>query len=198
LGLFIIHVREIRFWGKVERLNVPMRLHGSVFSAYKCTPKDFFDSSRGVRQADPLSPLLFVVMMEAFSKMMNAVVERELLAEFSVGSRPSEAMKVSHPLFVDNTLLFCEPKVEQIQNLRCLLLCFEATSNLKINMSKSMIVPIGAMGNLEVLSSIFGCEVESLPLTYLGLPLGATHRDPSIWEKVIVKMEVKLAGWKQM
>ena len=82
--------------------------------------------------------------------------------------------------------------------MRCLLLCFEAASGLKINLSKSMIVPIRAVGNLEVLSSILGCGVESLPLTYLGLPLGATHRDPSIWERVIVKMEAKLAGWKRM
>jgi hypothetical protein len=160
------------------------------------TPEDFFDNSRGVRQGDPLSPLLFVVVMEVFSRMMNVAVERELLPGFSVGSRPSEAMKVSHLLFADDTLIFCEPKVEQIQNMRCLLLCFEVASGLKINLSKSMIVLIGAVGNLEALSSILGCGVDSLPLTYLGLPLGATHRDPSIWDAVIVKMEAKLAGWK--
>ena len=90
------------------------------------TPKDFFDSSRGVRQGDPLSSLLFVVVMEVFSRMMNVAVERELLKGFSVGSRPSEAMDVSHLLFVDDALIFCESKVEQIQHLRCLLLCFEA------------------------------------------------------------------------
>jgi hypothetical protein len=126
------------------------------------TPEDFFDSSRGVRQGDPLSPLLFVMVMEAFSRMMNVVVEKELLTSFAVGSRSDEAMVVSHLLFADDTLIFCEPKVEQIKHLRCLLLCFEAVSRLKINLAKSMIVSIGAVGNLEVLSSILGCRVDSL------------------------------------
>ena len=63
--------------------------------------------------------------MEAFSKLMNVVVERELLAGFSMGSRPSKAMEVSHLLFADDTLIFCEPKEEQIQNLRRALKRFQ-------------------------------------------------------------------------
>ena len=43
---------------------------------------------------------------------------------------------------------------------------------------------------MEGLSSILGCGVESFPLTYLGLPLGAPHKDPSIWNTVIEKMGV--------
>jgi hypothetical protein len=115
-----------------------------------------------------------------------------------VGLRHSEAMEVSHLLYADDTLLFCEPKVEQLRNLRCLLLCFEAISGLKINLLKSVIVPIGEVEDVEGLSRILGCGVESLPLMYLGLPLGAPYRDPSIWNEVIEKMESKLAGWKWM
>ena len=40
--------------------------------------------------------------------------------------------------------------------------------------------------------------MESFLLTFLGLPLGAPHKDPSIWNMVIEKMESKLAGWKRM
>jgi hypothetical protein len=160
------------------------------------TPADLFISSLGVRQGDPLSSLLFVVVMEAFSKMMN--IERELLTRFSVGSWCSEVVALLHLLLADDTLIFCEPKVEQLHNLKCLLLCFEVVLGLKINLSKSVIVPIGEVEDVEGLSSILGCGMESLSLTYLWLPSGALYKDPSIWNKVIEKMETRLAGWKRM
>ena len=120
------------------------------------------------------------------------------MSGFSVGSWHCEVMKLSHLLFTNDTLIFCEPKVEQLRNLRCLLLCFKAVSGLKINLSKSVIVPIDEVGDVEDLSSIIGCGVESMLFTYLGLPLGAHYKDPSIWNNVIEKMETKLAGWTQM
>jgi hypothetical protein len=61
------------------------------------------------------------------------MVESGRLFGFSVGLRYSEAMIVFHLLFADDTLIFCDPNVEQFRDLRCLLLCFEAVSGLKIN-----------------------------------------------------------------
>ena len=47
---------------------------------------------------------------------------------------------VSHLLFADDTLIFCDADSDQISNLRYVFSWFEVCSGLKINLSKSEIV----------------------------------------------------------
>ena len=35
-------------------------------------------------------------------------------------------------------------------------------------------------------------------MTYLGMPLGAHYKDPSIWNSILEKMERRLSRWKQL
>jgi hypothetical protein len=56
------------------------------------SPSRFFSSSHGLRRGDPL--LLFVVVMEALSRMMATIVDRGLLSSFSVESRNTEELLV--------------------------------------------------------------------------------------------------------
>jgi len=61
--------------------------HGLPFVLINGASSGFFSSTQGLRQGDLLSPLLFVVVIEALSKMMSATMDRGLLAGFTVGLR---------------------------------------------------------------------------------------------------------------
>jgi hypothetical protein len=77
----------------------------------------FFSSTRGLRQGDPLSPLLFVFVMEALSRMITATVSGGLLDGFRVGNA-----SFSHLLFVDDTLIFCDASSSKLWYLQSLSL----------------------------------------------------------------------------
>jgi hypothetical protein len=142
--------------------------------------------------------ILFVVVLEASRRMLIVAMDQGYLTRFSVGSKDSNALVLNHLLFVDDTLNFCGAQVEQIRHLRCIFLCFKAASRLRINLGKSEIVPIGDVEDVEGLAQLLGCRVVSLPMIYMGLPLGASYKTTSIWNGVIEKMERQLAGWKRM
>jgi hypothetical protein len=58
---------------------------------------------------------------------------------------------------------------------KSLLQTFASSSDLKVNYSKSMMVPINVDGHkMQILSSTFGCSIGVMPFTYLGLPLWTT------------------------
>ncbi|XP_075665589.1 uncharacterized protein LOC142635288 [Castanea sativa] len=162
------------------------------------SPADFFGSSRGLRQGDPLSPMLFLVLMEVFSRMMKRVEGAGLIRGFRANGRRGGGVCVSHLLFVDDTILFCDADEEQILHVWMLLLCFQAVTGLKVNALKSEMVPIGEVPNVHVLAEILGCWIRSLPMTYLGMPLRASHKSPTIWNPILKRIECKLAKWKKM
>ena len=140
------------------------------------SPSGFFRSSRGLRQGDPLSPYLFVIGMEALSCMLKRAVEDNFISGCRFGGRDGGEIVISHLLYADDTIIFCDANAEQLMYLRWTLMWFEAFSGLKINLFKSEIIPLGRVDNVEALAAELGCGVGSLPTKYLGLPLGAPHR----------------------
>jgi hypothetical protein len=111
------------------------------------------------------------------------------VAGFSAGTRNNHGLSVSHLLFSDDTLIFCGANEDQPRNLCCLFLCVEAVLGLKINLTKSKIVLIGKVEDVDRLASIFGCRVAGLPMKYLGFPLGAPYKSTTIWNKLSRKWE---------
>ena len=76
------------------------------------SPFGFFGSSRGIRQGDPLSPLLFLLIMEVLSRMLRRTEEVGLIRGFKAGNSVENDLFVSHLLFVDDTIVFCDADPE--------------------------------------------------------------------------------------
>ena len=106
----------------------------------------------------------------------------------------SIGVHISHLLFADNTILFCNASGEQLLSIRLALSCFQVFTSLKVNVGKSEIIPIREVNNLDALANILSCRVGSLPMKYLGMPLGTSFKTASIWNPILEKMEKKLSA----
>ena len=52
--------------------------------------------------------------------------------------------------------------------------------------------------NIHILANILRCKVGSLPMKYLGMPLGTSYKTTFIWNPILERMEKKLSGWKRI
>jgi hypothetical protein len=141
-------------------------------------PSKKFHCTRGVRQDDALSPLLFVLAADLLQSLINKAKEMGLLRlPINVGYT-SDFPIVQ---YADDTLLIMETCPQQLFVLKAILNTFADSIGLKVNYSKSSMVPINlSPDRLAHLATTFNYQTESLPFTYLGLHL--SNSKPTIQE----------------
>ena len=81
------------------------------------SPSVFFQSSRELRQGDPLCPYLFVIVMEVFSCLLRRATSGGYLSGWRVRGRSGEGILISDLLFADDTLVFCEASQDRMTYL---------------------------------------------------------------------------------
>ncbi|CAN1805032.1 Putative ribonuclease H protein At1g65750 [Linum perenne] len=104
--------------------------------------------------------------------------------------------EVTHVLYADDTMIFCEADESQIVTLMATLVCFKVVSGLRVNYHKSRMFPVGDVPNAEALAERFGCEMGSFPSLYLGLPLGVRAVSKALWDPVVSCVTKRLSVWK--
>ena len=115
-----------------------------------------------------------------------------------VKGRSEKGVQISHLLFADDALVFCQASQDHLTYLSWLLMWFEAVSGLRLNLEKSELISVGRVENIDDLALDFGCRVGSLPSTYLGLPLGALFKSVTVWDGVEERFHRRLAMWKRI
>jgi hypothetical protein len=154
-------------------------------------PGKQFICKRGVRQGDPLSPLLYSFGSDLLQSAVNDLVRQGVL------SRPIETNDEDFPIvqYADDTLLIMPADANQMGILKEVLNKFSRSTGLRINFSKSQMVPINVLDDLmQQLATDFGCQIGVMPFTYLGLPLGTTRPTISDLMPLVCRLERKLTS----
>ncbi|XP_035844056.1 uncharacterized mitochondrial protein AtMg01250-like [Helianthus annuus] len=104
------------------------------------SPTFDFPCLKGMRQGDPLSPFLFLIVMEALSFLINKAVEKGILKGISL---PNGGPCVSHLFFADDAIIMGEWSSDNVKAVIRFLRCFYICSGLRMNIKKSNIYGIG-------------------------------------------------------
>jgi len=155
-------------------------------------PSTTFHPSRGIRQGDPLSPFLFVIMAEGLGRSIKHAQQSLCLKGLSFQNSPA----FTHQQFVDDNILFGHPSVQEARQLKTLLTDFSEASGASINHSKSQIFFFHIPSVIQsAILCILHLSSAKLPSSYLGASLIASGLKHSSWRILLDNLEVRLFSW---
>ena len=97
-------------------------------------PKGFIQPFKRIRQGNPLSPFLFLLCTEGLNGFIKHV---EMNGDIHGFSLCRNGQKLTHLLFVDDSLLFCRATEEECGKVLNILEAYESASGQKVNRSKT-------------------------------------------------------------
>lgn len=159
------------------------------------SPTGTFSTTRGLRQGDPLSPFLFIIAAEGFNMLMKVASSLNLFSGIKIGCNNLE---ITHLQYADDTIIAGDYSWDNVIAIKFILRWYEMVSGLEINYKKSKLISVNIPSEWgSSAASKLCCKTESLPFTYLGLPVGSSPHSYSFWKPVINKIESRLSSWKR-
>eukprot|EP00253_Pinus_taeda_P016827 PITA_16827 len=157
------------------------------------TPSKTFNASRGIRQGDPLSPFLFILA----AKGLGRYIKKERAANKIKGLKLwGNDLPLTHQQFVDDIMLFREPTVKEVRQLKRILDLFAEASGLEINRDKSCVFIFNTMEQIKThLTRLLGFKRGEFPTKYLGNLLDFTSKKLKNWQGVLEKLRNRVANW---
>ncbi|OMO92659.1 reverse transcriptase [Corchorus olitorius] len=171
----------------ISNMDIAVVWNGEVLPAFR--------PERGLRQGDPLSSYLFIMVMERLSHMILEKVGLKLWQPVKVSrSGPS----ISYLFFADDLMLFNVAEHAQVEVVRDTLTEFSNASGLHVNLEKSKLwmSPNVPIDKARSLSRSCGIPLASELGTYLGVPIIHGRVSKVTYKHVIDKVLRRLDNWK--
>ena len=157
------------------------------------SPSSEFIPQRGIRQGDPLAPLLFNVVVDGLNGLLREATEKNMFQGFLMGRNEVE---ISILQYADDTIFSGKASMKNVHAIKVILRSFELVSSLKINFSKSSFGAIGMSERWKVDAARYlNCSLLAIPFLYLGIPIGANPRHSDVWDPIVKKCERKLVKY---
>ncbi|GJX21587.1 RNA-directed DNA polymerase, eukaryota, reverse transcriptase zinc-binding domain protein [Tanacetum coccineum] len=157
------------------------------------SPTSKFKFSKGLKQGDPLSPFLFILIMESLHLSFNNMVNVGLYN----GIQIDESLNLSHLFYADDVIFVGKWNSSNLSTIVNVLKWFYLASGLKINLNKSKLMGIGISHDVVASAAkSIGCSILHTPFNYLGVKVGGIMSRLSSWDDVIAKLSARLSKWK--
>ncbi|GJR82179.1 RNA-directed DNA polymerase, eukaryota, reverse transcriptase zinc-binding domain protein [Tanacetum coccineum] len=157
------------------------------------SPTEEFQFFKGLKQGDPLSPFLFILVMESLHLSFKRVVDAGMFN----GIVLDPSIQLSYMFYVDDAVFMAQWSDKNIDTIIYVLKCFQRASGLHINLTKRKLMGLAVSEDrVEQASTRIGCGVFKAPFVYLGSIVGGSMSRIKSWEEIVGKMAARLSKWK--
>lgn len=152
----------------------------------------YFEARKGLRQGDPMSPLIFVAAMKYLSCILSKVADKE---GYKFHDR-CETLKLNNLMFADDVLIFCHGDYRSIYYMLQGLALFSISSGLFPNPEKTALYCHGMEAReVKRIVDVSGYKLSRMPFHYLGVPISMKRLNKDDESKLIEKMTSRIRTW---
>lgn len=158
-------------------------------------PHGVISPSRGIRQGNPISPYLFLISSEGLSSLLQRAEENFLIQGISI---TAGARMINHLLFADDSLIFCNASLEELNELRRMFLIYKNASGQHINFARSLVCFscfIGFQTKMQI-DQALGVPIVPCHKRYLGLPTVMGRDKKKMFRSLNDRIWKKINGWE--